>query len=190
MRVLLAGAAVLFALIAPPSAHAQSPDPRLALPPLELRRIDIGAARPSAPMLPVRVSADGMGARGVSPGWLAAAGVVGAGVGMVAGAVGGAAIDGRPDEDCLDFCFGPGFVLGALAGEALGVATGVHLANGRKGSFLLDLATSTGVLALGIAVGHEVPSAGLLIPVSQIFGAVVVERTTEHGRRGILQPRN
>lgn len=190
MRSLLAGAIVLFALIAPPSAHAQSPDPRLALPPLELRRIEIGAVPSSSAALPIRASVEGVEARGVSPGWLAAAGVVGAGVGLVAGAVGGAVIDGRPDDDCIDFCFGPGFVLGALAGEALGVAAGVHLANGRKGSFLLDLATSTGVLVLGIAAGHEIPAAGLLIPVSQVFGTVVVERNAEHGRRGILAPSN
>lgn len=188
MRTLLAGSIVLFALIAPSSAHAQSPDPRLALPPLELRRMDV--APPSAAARPLRVSVDGLQGRGVSPGWLVAAGVVGGGLGMVAGAVGGAVIDGRPDDDCIDFCFGPGFVLGALAGEALGVATAVHLANGRNGSFLLDLATSAGVLALGIAVGHEVPAAGLLIPVSQIFGTVVVERNTEHARRDILPPPN
>ena len=186
MRSLLAGAAVLFALIAPSSAHAQSPDPRLALPPLALRRV--GIAPPSAAALPLRASADGAAARSVSPGWLVAAGVVGGGLGMVAGAVGGAVVDGRPDDDCIDFCFGPGFVLGALAGEALGVAAGVHLANGRKGSFLLDLATSAGVLALGIGLGHEAPAAGLLVPVSQIFGTVVAERNTEHGRRGILPP--
>jgi hypothetical protein len=188
VRSLLASAIVLLALIAPPSAHGQPPDPRLALPPLELRRIDI--VPPSAAARPLRVSVDGLQARGVSPGWLVAAGVVGGGLGMVAGAVGGAVIDGRPDDDCIDFCFGPGFVLGALAGEALGVAAAVHLANGRKGSFLLDLATSAGVLARGLAVGHEAPAAGLLVPVSQVFGTVVVERNTEHARRGILPPPN
>lgn len=105
-------------------------------------------------------------------------GVLGAGAGTVAGWLVGAYVDGEPDPDCIDFCFGPALVLGTLAGEALGLAAGVHLANGRRGSLPLSVLTSAGILAAGIMVGHEHAGTLVLVPVSQLVGAIWMERET------------
>jgi hypothetical protein len=187
MRPSLAGLLVLIALLAPRSAPAQSLDPRLALPQLEWRRIDAdGMLSPAAAvMLPPRgVPVDAIQPGGeVSPVWLFLAGVTGGGLGMVVGAVAGAWLDGGPDEDCIDFCFGPGFVYGALLGESAGVATAVHLANGRKGSYSAGLLTSAGLLALGIGLGHDLPASLLVVPAGQILGTIFVEKATDRRHR-------
>ena len=186
MRFVLAALPVLVTLFAPRTAHAQSFDPRLVAPAMEWRRIDAdGRLSPaSAARVPARVSVEGVQPEGeVSAVWLFVAGVAGGGLGMMGGAMGGALLDGDPDEDCIDFCFGPGLVLGALGGEAVGIATAVHLANGRKGSYPAGVLTSAGLLALGIVVGHEMGESLVLVPASQILGAIVVERATERRRR-------
>lgn len=169
MRLPFAGLLFLAALCAPRTAHAQSIDPRLAVPPLEPGRIGPGA----------RMMSDDAEARGAALEWLAVGGVVGGGVGLAGGLLIGALVDGPPEADCIIYCFSPAMVVGALAGEALGIAAGVHLANGRDGSLLLGTAASSGILLLGFVAGLEAPGIGLIIPIGQIVGAMAVERSTE-----------
>jgi hypothetical protein len=171
MRFLLVCLLLLCALLAPRPAHAQAPDP---LP-----------SRLAPPAMPFASPADRAAAaqgEGRSPELLALGGIVGGGVGMFAGMLGGALLDGEPDEDCIDFCFGPGLILGTLAGEALGVAAGVHLANGRRGSLPVGALTSAGILAVGLVAGNDVPEMLVVVPVSQIVAAITVERRTARRR--------
>ena len=172
MRFPLACLLLPLALLVPRSTHAQAVDPlpSLLAPPV------VSAA--AAPM----VAADTLRRGGASSGALAVAGVLGGGVGMFAGMFAGAALDGPPHEDCIDFCFGPGVVYGFLLGEALGISTAVHLANGRRGSLPLGALTSAGILAVGLVAGNDKPEILLLLPVAQIVGAITVERRTARRR--------
>lgn len=177
MRRSFAGLLLLAALSAPGTARAQSMDPRLAV-----LRPDPGRIGPDVPSreraaAAIRVHAE---TRGAAVEWLAVGGLVGGGLGLVGGLVIGALVDGLPEEDCIVYCVSPGMAVGMLAGEALGIAAGVHLANGRHGSLLLGTAASTGILALGLIGGLESPGVVLLIPIGQMVGAVAVERSTEH----------
>lgn len=175
MRVRLAGLLLLAALSASRTAHAQSMDPRLAVPRPDRGRIEPATpSREPAAMIPADAEA-----RGAALEWLAIGGLVGGGLGLAGGLVAGWLVDGPPEEDCIVYCVSPGMAVGALAGEALGIAAGVHLANGRHGSLLLGTAASTGILTLGLLTGLESPGVVLLIPLSQIVGAIAVERSTQ-----------
>lgn len=176
MRFRLAGLLLLAALSASRTAHAQSMDPRLAVPRLDVGRI--GPAAPSREPAAAVIPADAE-ARGAALEWLAIGGLVGGGLGLAGGILAGALVDGPPEADCIIYCFSPAMVVGALAGEALGIAAGVHLANGRHGSLFLGTAASAGILFLGLVVGLEAPGIGLAIPVGQTVGAIAVERSTE-----------
>lgn len=112
---------------------------------------------------------------------LAVAGAAGAGIGFMAGGYLGAALDGR-DEDCIDMCFGPGLILGALGGEALGMALGVHLANGRQGSLAKNALVSAAILTAGIYATHESGGLVLAVPVGQLVGTVAMERADTRRR--------
>lgn len=171
MRFSLIGLFLLFASLAPRSANAQAVDPlpsRLVPPAM----LAAAATAPAADAQP----------GGRSPEVLALGGVVGGGVGMFAGMFAGALLDGPADEDCIDFCFGPGLILGTLAGEALGIAAGVHLANGRRGSLPKSALTSAGILAVGLVAGNNVPEMLVVVPVSQIVASITVERRTARNR--------
>jgi hypothetical protein len=113
--------------------------------------------------------------------WLATGGVVGGGVGFFTGMLAGALVDGGGDSGCRDMCFGPGLVFGALLGEAAGLALGVHVVNGGKGSLALDIAASTAILATSLYVGQDAfggPEILIVIPLAQIIGTITVERRT------------
>ena len=167
MRVSFVGL-ILLVLLAPEAGSAQSPD--------------LGVApwmkSPHVQSVGVIAAHEVLSEGGRATPWLVFGGVVGGGVGLVGGMFTGALIDGAADEDCRDFCFGPGLILGTLAGEALGVALGVHLANRRSGSLPAGLLTSAGILALGLWLGNNQPMSLLVVPVSQLIGTISVERAT------------
>jgi hypothetical protein len=189
MRTPMSLVLAAIAAAAPSAAHGQAP-PAAAESPVALRP---GPQRTPpfevAPGLAAVALDAGSHARlAASPGprhgtsRLALGGVVGGGLGLLAGMSLGAAIDGASDEECIDMCFGPGLILGALGGEALGMALGVNLANGRKGSLPANLLASAAILTGGIFATHE---SGLLIvvPVGQLGGTIAVERAVERRRR-------
>ena len=65
-----------------------------------------------------------------------------------------------------------------MVGEVLGVALGVHLANGQRGSFSTDLLASGGIAAAGLALMQAERRVTYVVPVSQIIGTVIAERRT------------
>jgi hypothetical protein len=107
-------------------------------------------------------------------------GAVGGVVGMYGGLIVGASIENDPYSDDIT----PGMALGFVAGEMLMLPVGVHLGNGRKGSFLADLGVST-VIGTGAILLTTVSDTGvpLLVGALAQYGAVVaVERVTARKR--------
>lgn len=88
-----------------------------------------------------------------------------------------------------DYCEFRGFLIGAAVGGTLGMATGVHLGNDRKGSLLLDMLTGAGVWGVGIGTaaltGWDDTAtliAAIGVPIAQLFATVAVERSTGRSR--------
>lgn len=183
MRLVLALLLAVCAAFAPHAGHAQFRDQLYTSPVLPS---SAAADAPAQPTLLLVIPADAFGAvagpEGASDPALILGGVVGGGVGLVAGMFVGAVLDGRADPDCIDFCFGPGLVIGLLAGEALGAAAGVHIANGRRGSLPLGMLTSAGILTFGLVAGNEYPPSLVIVPLSQLIGSIWVERRTARRR--------
>ncbi|HEY0035749.1 MAG TPA: hypothetical protein VGB66_03625 [Longimicrobium sp.] len=183
MRLTFAILLAAFALTGPASAHAQLRDSSFAF--TRLQPAGLPALAASAREVRVRVSAGQAREGRVADVWLAAGGVVGAGAGLFTGMLAGALLDGRPDPGCRDFCFGPGLVFGALVGEAAGLALGVHVVNGGKGSYALDALTSVGILAATLYLGQNAfggPEILIVIPAAQIVGTITTERRTSRPR--------
>ena len=111
------------------------------------------------------------------------------GVGFIAGALVGAAIQNEPG--CTEFCNLEGAFYGAAAGGTSGMALGVHLGNRRRGNLGLDFLTAAGVwgagftlfLPLANADNNEAALAVLIaLPVVQLGATVAVERATGRSR--------
>lgn len=109
-------------------------------------------------------------------------GILGGGLGFfLGGAVVGAVADdaGCYELDCLRWAF-----LGAVAGESLGVPAGVHLANGRRGSYAGAAAASTLIGAAGVLALSTGPSDGTLVavaigaPLAQLLASMAIEQST------------
>lgn len=175
MRLSLASLLLLAALPLARPAHAQLPDPAATVGPWAWSPV-VTPPRVAHPAPAVRME------RERPQELLALGGVLGGGAGLVVGGIAGSLLQGGKDPDCIDFCFGWQPIVGALAGEAFGVALGVHLANGRRGSLPLGMLTSAGILTVGAIAGHETPEMLLVVPVSQVIAAVTVERGTERRR--------
>jgi hypothetical protein len=111
-------------------AQAAAPQPDSAV--AEAPRALSGALVPSAPSTRPGVAAEVGAADGASPVWLAAGGVAGTMVGLAGGLVVGGVLAGPSEPGCESFCSNGEIVGAGLAGEALGAALGVHLANGRR----------------------------------------------------------
>jgi hypothetical protein len=183
MRLTLAILLAALPLTGPASAHAQLRDSSFAF--TRIQPADLPALAASAREVRIGVSADQARDGRVSGVWLAAGGVVGAGAGLFTGMLAGALLDGRADPGCRDFCFGPGLVFGALLGEAAGLALGVHVVNGGKGSYALDALTSAGILAAALYLGQDAfggPAILIVIPAAQIVGTITTERRTSRPR--------
>jgi hypothetical protein len=171
---------VLAALLGPRPTLAQSGEPLVISPPSVLPpilRVDVGAPASYDHARLLMESADQQGS-GRPTLLLVAGGAAGGALGLIGGMLLGTLVDGPPDEDCRDFCFGPGLILGTLVGEAAGIPLGVHLTNGRRGSLPIGVLTSAGILVLGGLVLLEVPELFLAIPVAQLIGAIRAERIT------------
>ncbi len=116
-------------------------------------------------------------------------GAIGAGVGLgllgwLAGALVGAAIE----SDCReDYCQLEGIFFGGAAGGTAGMALGVHLGNGRRGNFALDLLAAAAVWGAGIGLALAAEDEGAVavlvaIPIVQLGVTVAVERATGRSR--------
>lgn len=78
-----------------------------------------------------------------------------------------------------------GAFLGGSVGMSLGVPTGAHLANGRRGDWLRGTVASLTVWGAGVglmaAMGFEGPGAVVTfaaVPLGQLVAATVIERDT------------
>ena len=103
-----------------------------------------------------------------------AGGVVGFFAGGYAGAMAGGGNRVCGDDPC-------GFeeaVWGAAAGVSTFIPLGVHLANGRHGSYGKDLAASLVIGVAGMSLAYQSNSGVplLLMPVGQIVASVLIER--------------
>ena len=157
----------LLALLAiPPAVRAQRLTPP-AFPRLEV------APAPRAPLAalgPGKPSDDGE----ADTGTLVIGGILGGLGGLYAGALLGANLGGQNCEDCgLVEAF-----YGAAIGSALGISGGVHLANGRQGSFGRSALATLAISAGGILAATTTEEAAFLlaIPIGQIAAAVGIER--------------
>jgi hypothetical protein len=106
------------------------------------------------------------------------AGVIGAAAGFVAGAL----VFRNTSCGELD-CLAPA-IYGGLGGLSAGTPLGVHLANGKRGSYGLALAASLaiGAAGLGAAMLADEPAVLFAIPVLQIVSSIGIERATSRER--------
>lgn len=118
-------------------------------------------------------------------------GILGATVGMLVGGAVGAGVEVTLSERCYDYCGLGGTVLGAVVGESLGMAFGVHAGNYRRGSYSAAVVGPLGVLVGSLALGMvlddtEVPASFIVIgvPVLQLFTSMAGERAAARRRAG------
>ena len=115
-----------------------------------------------------------------NPVLLALGGVLGGAAGGLAGGFGGAALEQGGGCRGSDQCGLRGAILGGMAGIAVAAPLGVHIANGRRGSYgqslILSTLVSTAIGGLAWAVRSE--EIAYLMPAAHIATAVVVETRT------------
>lgn len=181
----LAPLAMALALLAPPGLSAQD---RAALRP----SADDLEPAPAEPRLdsPVDLAPAGGDAARAGPRStvaVAGAGLLGGAVGLVAGGYLGALLAESGDDEDLDYLGGA--VVGAALGEGAMLPLGVHLADGRRGSYAASALVSLGLAGAGLlaleAVHYDVPGAPIVlvaVPVAQLVATIAVERATARGR--------
>jgi hypothetical protein len=115
---------------------------------------------------------------------LAAGGLIGGAVGAVGGFYVGALLGSDDDDDDLDF-LGTGVAVGAI-GEGLLLPLGVHVANGRRGSYMSSALASLGLAAGGLlaleAAHYDPPAAPIIliaVPIAQLAASIAIERATD-----------
>lgn len=113
---------------------------------------------------------------------MAGAGVLGGTLGLLVGGLAGYYITGGAEVCGDDPCGLVAGALGALAGESIGLALGVHLANRSRGSYVRDLQAAVAVAALGVGVMAAIdPDEGgvialVLTPAVQLAATIFTER--------------
>jgi hypothetical protein len=72
---------------------------------------------------------------------------------------------------------GNALLFGAI-GESLGMALGIHMANGRRGSYWRDAIAVAGTGFILLIPAATIDNAWVIIPVAQLWSGIVVERRT------------
>lgn len=118
------------------------------------------------------------GAAGSRDGAMVLGGLAGGVVGFFAGGYAGAMAGGGNRVCGDDPCGLEEAIWGAAAGVSTFIPLGVHLANGRRGSYGAELAASlvVGVVGLGLAYNSNTGVPLLLVPVGQIVTSMLIER--------------
>jgi hypothetical protein len=100
-------------------------------------------------------------------------------VGGVVGAVVGVTVGGS----CAELDCEPGAIYGLIIGEALGLATGAHLANGSRGNLGISVLATLAISGTGVAAAALADRGIVLvaIPVLQIAAAIGVQRRADRG---------
>ena len=126
---------------------------------------------------------------------LVAAGLAGGAAGWILGAIaiGGPLARANPigSDQIDDGLWTPGIVIGFETGQAIGIPTAVHLANGRRGNLRASLYASAALAVAGTVLlwtedfdavferpGRQVVL--VAVPVAQLITSIVIER---HGDR-------
>jgi hypothetical protein len=112
---------------------------------------------------------------------LAGGGLLGGAAGFFGGGFLGAVIACDQDDAADEgFCAIGGFVVGASIGESALIPLGVHVANGRRGSYGLSLLASAAIAGVGLAAAIPQGEGAWLIPVplAQIASSIAIERAT------------
>ena len=161
----------------------RAPIPLLVLAGLLSLAADPSHAQRTPPLSAQRtVAPKARSANNAATGWLVLGGAAGASAGIVGGALAGMAYS------CMDECGYRAPLVGALVGESVLLPLGVHLANGRKGSYGLGMLASAGLGAGGVLVVQEwtdaAPYLAYLVPVVQIAAVVYIEQRTS-GESGV-----
>ena len=112
-----------------------------------------------------------------------AGGVIGAAIGgLVGAAVVADQTNDTNEELWIDTSWGA--VVGGAAGESVGLATGVFLANGRQGNLLISMVASCAIGGIGFALlseNGEAPFGPILVavtPIAQLAATIGIERRT------------
>jgi len=121
---------------------------------------------------------------GGGTGEMIGAGLIGGAIGLAAGGLAGYLLGGGGDicgDDACGLVSGFG---GAVIGESIGLAFGVHSGNGRRGSFVADMVASLAVAGAGVAAlaaidpDHGGLYALAVTPVVQLGVTIAIERRT------------
>lgn len=117
---------------------------------------------------------------------LSAAGLVGGAIGFFGGAYLGAWIGDSRDDGIDDLDALHGALIGAAIGESMLLPAGVHVANGRRGSYWMSALVSAGIAAGGIglleAAHWDAPAAPIIaaaVPLAQLGASIAIERSTD-----------
>jgi hypothetical protein len=116
--------------------------------------------------------------RGV--GWPIVGGLLAGSAGFWAGAfIAGAIADKNCDGEDVG-CLLHSILAGAAIGESLLLPAGIHVGNGRRGTFPLELGASVGLAGLGVAAAEGADDPWPLVPaaVAQMVVGVLLERRT------------
>lgn len=99
------------------------------------------------------------------------------GMGLLVGGVIGHRLELSSGCDYM-MCGLAGTLVGAVAGETIGLPLGVHLASKPRGSFAVTFLGSAAVTGLGLALLYEAESPYLLlaVPVAQLAVSIAIER--------------
>jgi hypothetical protein len=115
---------------------------------------------------------------------LVAFGLLGGAGGLVAGGLLGAVIGGNgeddPDEEWIEALYGS--AIGGTIGESIGLATGVHFANNRRGNWAIGSLVSLAIGGLGVKLAYEnqdAPEAPIILSatvIAQLLATIAIER--------------
>ena len=152
----------------------------VAVTPLAAQQRAADFTRWEAPRLQAAVRARAPSSGGGSTLRMTGGGVLGGVVGFVAGGLAGAAIGGGNSICGDDACGLKEAAYGAVIGEATLLPLGVHLANHRRGNYVLSLLASAAIGAAGILAVDAANDGWPLIPVpiAQLISSILIERAT------------
>lgn len=177
-------AALVALWVSPIHAGAQLSGPGRAGPRIPVSALDRSVATPSGGGADPLSSPVAVQEREVGTGALLGAGLLGAVVGFVGGALAGYQIERRFFPCSCDDPGLIGLIAGGIAGPVVAIPVSVHLANGRRGSFTRSLGVSAlvaAVSAVGLAATSD-SEAGLVFlflpPFVEIGLSVGIEKST------------
>lgn len=111
-------------------------------------------------------------------------GAIGGAIGLFGGGLVGFELAGGSDTCGDDPCGFAGMIVGAAIGEIIMLPLGVHVGNGKRGSYGAAFAASTavGVGGLLLLANVDLGEAAVVVPVGQIVAAMFAEKAAARQR--------